>query len=165
MKELVFITGATGFTGGYLFRELVRQGFPVRALVRNKSKAQHMVGENVELVEGDVREPEKLKEYLKGVHTVYHIAAIFRQENVTEQDMFDVNVQGTRNMLEAAVAANVNRFVHCSTVGVHGAPKQMPADESADYNPGDYYQRSKVEGEKVANKGDSLSESIFNLGP
>ena len=168
MKEIVFITGATGFTGGYLFRELVRQGYSVRALVRDKNKAQALAGENVELVEGDVRNATLLKDVMQGIHTVYHIAAIFRQENVTEQDMFDVNVQGTRNMLEAAVAADVKRFVHCSTVGVHGAPKQIPADESASYNPGDYYQRSKVEGEKVAiefmEKGD-IPVTIFRPGP
>ena len=168
MKGTVFITGATGFTGGYLFRELVRRGYPVRALVRDKSKAKALEGDGVELVEGDVRDAALLKEALQGIHTVYHIAAIFRQENVTEQDMFDVNVQGTRNMLEAAVAANVTRFVHCSTVGVHGAPKVIPADESAPYNPGDYYQRSKVDGEKVAiefmEKAD-IPVTIFRPGP
>lgn len=168
MKEIVFITGATGFTGGYLFRELVRQGYSVRALVRDKKKAQALAGDNVELVEGDVRDGDLLKDALQGIHTVYHIAAIFRQENVTEQDMFDVNVQGTRNMLEAAVAADVKRFVHCSTVGVHGAPAQIPADETAAYNPGDYYQRSKVDGEKVAiefmDRGD-IPVTIFRPGP
>ncbi len=169
-KEKVFITGATGFTGGYLFRELVRQGYPVRALVRDKRKAQALLdaGDNVELVEGDVRDAAVLNSALQGIHTVYHIAAIFRQENVTEQDMFDVNVTGTKNMLEAAVAADVKRFVHCSTVGVHGAPKVIPADESADYNPGDYYQRSKVDGEKIAiefMKKADIPVTIFRPGP
>ena len=168
MKEKVFITGATGFTGGYLFKELVRRGYPVRALVRNKVKAKHLEGENVELVEGDLRDAAFLKHVLEGIHTVYHIAAIFRQENLTEDDMFAVNVEGTRNMLEAAVTAKVARFVHCSTVGVHGAPKQIPADEGAAYNPGDHYQRSKVEGEKVAieymQKAD-IPVTIFRPGP
>ncbi|MEM8858226.1 MAG: NAD-dependent epimerase/dehydratase family protein [Chloroflexota bacterium] len=168
MKEKVFITGATGFTGGYLFKELVNRGYPVRALVRNKAKAKHLEAENVELVEGDLRDAEFLKQALDSIHTVYHIAAIFRQENLTEDDMFAVNVEGTRNMLDAAVAANVARFVHCSTVGVHGAPINIPADESADYNPGDHYQRSKVEGEKVAieyMKKADIPVTIFRPGP
>lgn len=87
---------------------------------------------------------------MEGVGTVYHIAALFRPENVTRAEMFAVNVDGTRNMLEAAEAAGVRRFVHCSTIGVHGDVKDPPATEESPYAPGDYYQESKTEGELVA---------------
>jgi nucleoside-diphosphate-sugar epimerase len=81
---------------------------------------------------------------------VYHIAALFRPENVTRQQFWDVNVEGTRNLLDAAEKAGVSRFVHCSTVGVHGDIQNPPATEDTPYSPGDSYQESKVEGEKIA---------------
>jgi nucleoside-diphosphate-sugar epimerase len=81
---------------------------------------------------------------------VYHIAALFRPENVSRKEMFEVNMQGTKNMLDAAVNAGVRRFVHCSTIGVHGDIENPPADEEAPYAPGDYYQESKTAGEKIA---------------
>jgi nucleoside-diphosphate-sugar epimerase len=81
---------------------------------------------------------------------VYHIAALFRPENVTRKEMWENNVQGTKNMLDAAVKAGVKRFVHCSTIGVHGDIKNPPANEETPYGPGDYYQESKTAGEKIA---------------
>jgi nucleoside-diphosphate-sugar epimerase len=81
---------------------------------------------------------------------VYHIAALFRPENVTRKEMWENNVQGTKNMLDAAVKAGVRRFVHCSTIGVHGDIKNPPANEETPYGPGDYYQESKTDGEKIA---------------
>jgi nucleoside-diphosphate-sugar epimerase len=68
---------------------------------------------------------------------------------VSRREMWESNVEGTRNMLDAAVQGGVRRFVHCSTVGVHGDVKHPPANEEAPYAPGDYYQESKTEGERV----------------
>jgi nucleoside-diphosphate-sugar epimerase len=104
----------------------------------------------VEIVRGDLRDPESLKGATKGIDVVYNIAALFRPENVTRKEMWRNNVQGTKNMLDAAVKAGVQRFVHCSTVGVHGDIRKPPANEDAPYAPGDYYQESKTAGEKIA---------------
>ncbi|MCJ7813713.1 NAD-dependent epimerase/dehydratase family protein, partial [bacterium] len=85
-----------------------------------------------------------------GVDLVYHIAAVYREENIPKKMFWDVNVDGTKNLLEVSRDAHVKRFVHCSTVGVQGEIKNAPADEKELYNPGDYYQESKMEGEICA---------------
>jgi nucleoside-diphosphate-sugar epimerase len=149
-KQRVLVTGATGFTGGHLAERLVQQGCHVRALVRDESRCAELRQWGVELVVGDLRDPESLIRATHGIGTVYHIAALFRQENVSSKEMWANNVQGTKNILDAAVKANVQRFVHCSTIGVHGDCKNPPANEEAPYAPGDYYQVSKTEGEKIA---------------
>jgi nucleoside-diphosphate-sugar epimerase len=85
----------------------------------------------------------------RDIDVVYHIAALFRPENVSRREMWEINVQGTANMLNAAIQAGVKRFVHCSTIGVHGDVKNPPANEDAPYAPGDHYQESKTEAERV----------------
>jgi len=149
-KERVLVTGATGFTGGHLCERLSREGHQVRALVRDQSRCSELSRRGVELVTGDLRDPESLKGATSGIDVVYHIAALFRPENVTRKEMWENNVQGTKNMLDAAVKTGVKRFVHCSTIGVHGDVKNPPANEEAPYAPGDYYQESKTAGEKIA---------------
>jgi nucleoside-diphosphate-sugar epimerase len=85
-----------------------------------------------------------------GVDMVCHIAAAYRQENISRKEMFAINATGTGNLLDAAAKSGVRRFIHCSTVGVHGDVKRPPADENAPYGPGDHYQESKLEGEQIA---------------
>jgi nucleoside-diphosphate-sugar epimerase len=86
---------------------------------------------------------------MEGIDTVYHIAAVFRPENLPRKEMWEANVQGTKNMLDAAVKSRVQRFVHCSTVGVHGDIQHPPANEETPYAPGDHYQESKTEAERA----------------
>lgn len=149
MIKRVLVTGGTGFTGGHLCRRLVAEGYQVRTLVRETSHYQDLQALGVELVFGDLGDRTSLAPAVAGVETVYHIAALFRPENVTRQDFWRVNVEGTRHLIEASMAAGVRRFVHCSTVGVHGEIKQTPANEETPYAPGDDYQESKTAGEKV----------------
>src|SRR5688572_1715352 len=148
MKALV--TGATGFTASHLCERLLAEGYHVRGLVRNPSRCSALSQRGGELVAGDLRDLESLKDAVNGIDVVYHIAALYRQENVSRRDMWETNVQGTRNLLDAALGAGVQRFVHCSTVGVHGDIKNPPANEETPYGPGDHYQASKAEGERVA---------------
>ena len=148
--DRILVTGATGFTGSHLCERLVQQGHAVRALVRDARRATELAAWGVELVTGDLCDRHSLERATKGVDVVYHIGALFRPENVSRREMWEVNVQGTRNMLDAAVRAGVRRFVHCSTVGVHGDIKDPPGDEETPYAPGDHYQQSKTEGERVA---------------
>ncbi len=152
MSKQVLVTGGTGFTGGHLCRRLVSEGYGVRVLVRENSPSQALKALGVELVTGDLDNPTSLTLAVSGIDTVYHLAALFRPENVTRQDFWRTNVEGTRHLIEASVKAGVNRFVHCSTVGVHGEIKNPPAIEETPYAPGDDYQCSKTEGEKVALK-------------
>jgi nucleoside-diphosphate-sugar epimerase len=146
----VFVTGAGGFTASHLCERLVQQGYQVTGLVRDPKRCADLQRRGVELVVGDLRDPRSLKHAVKGMDIVYHIAALFRAENVSRKEMWETNVEGTRNLLDAAVKAGVRRFVHCSTVGVHGGIKNPPASEETPYGPGDHYQESKTEGERVA---------------
>lgn len=149
-QRKVLVTGGTGFTGGHLCRRLAREGRDVRALVRDVSRASDLASEGVELAQGDLRDAESLRRAVAGVDSVYHIAALYRQENVPKERFHEVNTAGTRRLLEAAEDEGLRRFVHCSTVGVHGEIDDPPADERSPIEPADHYQVSKAEGERVA---------------
>jgi nucleoside-diphosphate-sugar epimerase len=167
-KAKILVTGATGFTGGYLARRLSANGHVVRALVRSPEKGQSLAELGIEILAGDVTNPASLDRVMEDVELVYHIAATFRQENISDKKMWAINCQGVQNMLDAAIAAGtVKRFVHCSTIGVHGNIKNPPADEETPYNPDDVYQQSKTGGEKIAieyMKQGKLPITIFRPG-
>jgi nucleoside-diphosphate-sugar epimerase len=155
MPRTVFVTGASGFTGSYLCKHLVERGDRVRALVRSTSKLDLLKNVGVELVYGDLvngATREALATKLKGVEVIYHVAAAYRTEGVPRKYFWEMNVEGTHKLLDAAVLANVNRFVHCSTVGVQGEIKNPPATEETPFSPGDVYQQSKMEGELLARR-------------
>jgi nucleoside-diphosphate-sugar epimerase len=86
---------------------------------------------------------------VKGCEVVHHVAAMFRKVNLPKQIYWDVNVEGTRYLLDASLKHGVKKFVNCSTCGVHGDVKQEPANENAPIAPADYYQYTKYEGEKI----------------
>jgi len=146
----VWVTGASGFTGYYLCKALIERGYSVQAMVRKTSNTNQLEKLNLELTEGDLSAPLSLIGKLNGIDLVFHIAALFRQEGVAKEMFYRVNVEGTRALLEESVTAGVKRFVHCSTVGVQGEITAPPARETAPFNPGDHYQESKMEGEKLA---------------
>lgn len=147
--DRILITGASGFTGGHLCERLARTGHAVRAIVRDPGQCRQLEALGVDIVRGDLRDAHSLEIAMKGISLVYHIAALFRPENVSRQDMWDINVTGTKQLLDAARKEGVQRFVHCSTIGVHGDVKHPPGTELTPYAPGDYYQESKTEGEKL----------------
>lgn len=150
MNKKVFVTGASGFTGGHLCRILTGRGYSVKALVRKSSKVEALKKLGVEFVYGDLANLEAQNGALKDVDTVFHVAAAYRQEGIATEQFRKVNVDGTRTLLESARDSGVKRFVHCSTVGVQGEIENPPAKETAPYKPGDHYQESKMEGEKLA---------------
>jgi nucleoside-diphosphate-sugar epimerase len=148
--QTVLVTGATGFTGDHLARFLVEKGYHVRALARPGKDVSALASAGIEIVPGDLTDRKSLEAAAAGADTVYHIAALYRDEGVSKQRFWDVNVTGTGNLIEAAGKAKVRRFVHCSTVGVQGEIENPPATEEAPYRPGDHYQQSKMEGELLA---------------
>jgi nucleoside-diphosphate-sugar epimerase len=149
MADKILVTGGTGFTGGHLCERLIKEGHQVRTIARKPEKAAHLARIGVEIVSGDIVEYQAVLKATANVDKVYHIAALYRQEGVPRKLFWDVNVTGTENLIKASLATGVSRFMHCSTVGVHGAIDGPPASEDAPYRPGDHYQKSKVEGEKL----------------
>jgi nucleoside-diphosphate-sugar epimerase len=146
----VLVTGATGFTGGHLARGLRALGHDVRALVRVAARAQDLAVDGIEVVEGDLREPAAVGRACAGVEVVYNIAALYRQAGLPDHVYREVNAAAVGALVEAAARAAVRRVVHCSTVGVHGDVEHPPANEDAPLRPGDVYQATKVEGERIA---------------
>ncbi len=144
----VLVTGATGFTGGHLARSLAARGDDVRALVRRP--APDLEAPGITAVEGDIRDAQAIARACAGVDVVYHIAAIYRQAGLKSDEYRAVNATAVRTVIEAAASAGVRRVVHCSTVGVHGDVEHPPANEDAPLKPGDVYQETKLEGERVA---------------
>ena len=144
----VLVTGAAGFTGGHLARFLAARGDDVRVLIRPGTRAR--VEGAFDVVEGDLRDAEALNRAARGVEVIYHIAAIYRQAGLRDEEYRAVNAAAVGTVIEAAGAAGVRRVVHCSTVGVHGDVEHPPANEDAPFNPGDVYQQTKLEGERLA---------------
>ena len=145
MKSLV--TGGSGFLGSHLVEALVARGEDVRALVRSSSDTTLLESLGVDLVVGDVRDPQSLKVASRGVQRVYHCAALATDWG--DQETFRAtNVIGVRNLLNAACEASVSKFVHVSTTDVYGHP-DYPADETAPYRlRGWGYGDTKIEGER-----------------
>ena len=150
MRALV--TGVTGFTGGHLARSLARRGIDVRGLVRpaSRARADALVERKIEVVLGNLTHEASLARACDGIDVVYHIAATYRTVGQPDATYRAVNADGTRALLNAAQRAGVTRFVHCSTVGVHGHVESPPANEDAPLAPGDIYQETKLEGEQLA---------------
>lgn len=144
----VALTGATGYTGSRLLAALLARGDEVRALVRPASLGKAPGG--VRVVEGDLLDKRALVQLVEGTEAVIHVAAVYRSAGHPDAYYRDVNVGGTERLLEAAANAGVQRFVHTSTVGVHGDVKNPPAGESAPIAPGDVYQATKAEAEALA---------------
>ena len=129
---------------------LVARGHTVRALVRNRAQASALEAAGIEIVEGDLRDRSALDRAVDGVERVYHIAAMYRQAGLPADTYRAVNALAVRDIIEASAKAGVRRVMHCSTVGVHGDVEHPPANEDAPLKPGDVYQETKLEGERLA---------------
>ncbi|MDZ4199981.1 MAG: NAD-dependent epimerase/dehydratase family protein, partial [Kiritimatiellia bacterium] len=149
-NQTFLVTGAAGFVGSYVVRELVRAGAIVRGLARKESQLASIREAGAEPALGDVTDRASLDRAMTGVTGVFHIAALFRQADQPDSAYQAVNVEGVRQVFDSAIAAGVSRIIHCSTGGVLGHIEHPPADETTPCHPGDVYQRSKLEGERVA---------------
>ena len=146
----VLVTGASGFIGWHVARKLRERGFPVRALVRPTSQLREL---DVEVFPGDLRDPASIERAVSGCGVVFHIAADYRLWAKDPSELYRSNVDGTRNVLEAARKACVERVVYTSTVGCIGIPMDRPGDETVPVTIGEMkgaYKRSKFQAEQVA---------------
>jgi nucleoside-diphosphate-sugar epimerase len=146
----IALTGATGYTGGRLLQALAERGDAVTVLARPRSLGDRVRALAAAVVEGDLSDEGACQRLADGQDALLHVAAVYRTAGHPESYYRDVNVGGTRRLLEAASRAGVRRFVHTSTVGVHGHVEHPPADENAPFAPGDVYQQTKAEAEAEA---------------
>jgi len=145
---VILVTGATGFLGRCLCPHLVQQGYTVRALVRPSSDVQFLKSLGIELAQGDIREPQATALAAAGCQAVIHAAGKFRLWGKREE-FFSVNLTGTRNILEAACSAGVERFVHLSTLAAIGRPPPgRLVTEQTVCRPHGAYQESKMAAEQ-----------------
>ena len=148
------VTGGTGFVGANVVRELLAQGRAVRVLARPGSDRRAIAGLGVEIVEGDLLDPASLRRAVKGVNSVFHVAADYRLWARHPEELHRVNVGGTRAVLEAAGEAGVSRVVYTSTVGALGIPGDgTPGTEATPVSLRDMvgpYKASKFLAEQVA---------------
>lgn len=150
----VFLTGATGFIGASLARVLVGEGYAVKALVRPGSDRSNLAGLDIELCSGDLRDRTSLENGLQGCDILYHAAADYRLWTRKPADMYDINVGGTRNIMEAALRHGLERVVYTSSVGTLGNPGNgTPGNETIPVTLADmvgHYKKSKFLAEREA---------------
>jgi nucleoside-diphosphate-sugar epimerase len=144
------VTGANGFIGSALCRRLLQDGASVRAMCRAPARGQALAEAGAEVVGGDVQDSRVVHRLAEGCDLVFHVAAADISRSAAYQ--YNVNVQGTRNVIHAAHKAGAERYVHVSTVAVYGYDIDGPIDEDQQHRPSrdDYYMQSKSLGEKAA---------------
>ena len=150
-KQKILVTGGTGFTGSHLVKRLLSKGHKVLSVDNQKGFFyDELKSLGAEITIGSVTDKQLMDKMVEGCDVVHHLAAAFRRIDLPKEVYWDVNVNGTRYLLEAAAKHGVKKFVYCSTCGVHGNVDTPPAPETAPITPADYYQYTKYEGEKVA---------------
>lgn len=172
----VLVTGATGFVGSAIVRAFLAAGYPVRALVRTSSPRGNLAGLEIEIVEGDIRDANAITRAMSGISSVVHAAADYRLWARDSKAIMRTNVEGTRTVMGAALAAGVDRIVYTSTVATLTLRSGgAPADETAplpDTVEVGAYKRSKVVAERLVEDmiaRDALPAIIVNpstpIGP
>lgn len=153
MEEKVLVTGATGFIGCAVARQLAARGARLRVLVRPGSPRRQLDGLAVEWAEGDLRDAAAVERAMQGIDLLFHVAADYRLSTRRSAEMFASNVEGTRNAMMAARRAGVRRIVHTSSVATLAPrPDGQPADESRPQTEAEAigaYKRSKIAAERL----------------
>ena len=149
--EKTLVTGAAGFLGSHVTRQLVARGADVRVLLRPSSNNRAIADLPLEYFTGDLRDAASLERALAGVQRVFHVAADYRLWAKRSQDIYDSNVGGTKNLLEAAKRAGVEQFIYTSTVATIAVDRSEQPNESTDAKLREmigHYKRSKWLAEK-----------------
>ncbi len=168
----LLITGATGYIGGKLADYYVQRGMHVRLLVRSPKKLDPELCNSCQVFEGDITTPGTIASAAIGADAVLNAAGLLGHWGLKYQQLYDVNVKGTLNLIRAAFDKGVSRVVHLSAGGVTGPVGDEPADETYQPQPVTAYERTKWEGEKSALKlaGDEdlnllILRPTFTYGP
>jgi nucleoside-diphosphate-sugar epimerase len=146
----MLVTGAAGFTGARLANRLLDLGHGVTMLdLADNDASRDLEARGAKMIRGSVTDPETVGRAVEGQEVVFHLAAAFRKINDSPRHYFEVNAEGTRNVLAAAERHGVRKVFHCSTAGVHGGSDPKPWNEDSPIAPHDVYQASKWAGEQV----------------
>lgn len=152
-KNLVLLTGANGHLGNNLVRLLISKGYQVRASVRNIKNTKPFEGLDCEVVQADITNKSSMVRALQDVETFYAVGAVFKLwAKDPQKEIYDVNIDGCKVMIEAAAEAGVKRIVYVSSIAALDYTKGTPVNENSGYNPDrrDMYYNSKNDGEKLA---------------
>jgi len=162
----ILITGATGYLGTKLSQLLADRGESVRLLQRTDSQSKILNRPEISIVLGDIMDKESLKNAMKGISKVYHMAAYARLWAKDPLIYQNINVEGTRNVLDAAWNAGIQKMVHTSTAGVVGPSGKLPMNEEMPRNAGFFnlYEKTKWEAENLSMDyaGKGLNVTIVN---
>lgn len=143
----LLVTGAAGFIGGALFRRLAAYGLDVVGTVWRPEEAEALRAEGYRAEVLDLLSDDPFDGFVANMDIVFHVAAMFQETEYNEATYMKANRDGALKLCKAAADAGVPRFVHCSTVGVHGDVKELPCKETTPFNPMDQYHRTKLAGE------------------
>lgn len=144
----VLVTGASGFIGGHLVKELLQKEWPVRVLLH---KSVPLQAKECEIAAGDIRDIDALRKALPKIDILFHLAAALGASPIKKREFFQINATGTENLLRAAQEAGVKKVIHFSSAGVLGSVrKNETASEGYSPNPKNAYENSKLEGERAA---------------
>lgn len=164
-----FVTGATGFIGASIVRELLKEGREVRALVRAGSDTSNLKGLDIEPWQGNLLDRDGLRQGLKGCDALYHAAADYRLWTRDPQQMYRINVEGTTAVLEAALENGLSRVVYTSSVGTLGNPGDgTPGAEDTPVTMADmvgHYKKSKFLAEREAERFVGLGLPLVIVNP
>jgi dihydroflavonol-4-reductase len=164
------VTGATGFVGSHVARQLVGAGHAVRVLVRPGSNLQSLADIAVERIDGDLRDAGSIERAMKGARQVFHVAADYRLWAKNPSEIYESNVEGTRRLFEIAAREGVERIVYTSTVATIAVPdhaKSLPGEDthaSLDQMIG-HYKRSKFLAEQEAVKAAAAGVPVVIVNP
>ncbi len=145
----MFVTGASGFIGAHFVERALAEGHDVVGLYRSdgpkhRASIEQLRNRGARLRRGDILKPETFSDALSGADCVCHFAAAFRESGADEAYFERMNVEGTANVVRAAAAAGVKRFVHCGTAGIYGQRVAGTIDERTPIRPWNSYERSKL---------------------
>ena len=164
-----FVTGATGFLGSHVARQLLTRGAELRLLVRPTSRLDNIADLSAERVVGDLRDPESLKKGMSGCEFVFHVAADYRLWSRNRQELYDSNVEGTRNILQAARDSGVRRVIYTSSVATMGFGKNgRLTDETSPVTLANMigdYKRSKFMAERLVLEAARGGQDVVMVNP
>ena len=164
----VLVTGATGYIGSAVVRVLLERGEAVRCLLRETSNLKNLEGLEVELAFGDICNIESVRHAISDCEKVYHLAALYANWLPNPGRMYQVNEEGTRNVLSVCKELQVKKVVYCSSVAALGAHGKTPVDETARFNLNstrDHYYISKYRAEQIALKYNREALPIVIVNP